>query len=83
MSRPHDPPQAATTVPTAATGPQITETECKRCGTYIAGLDGRYSCGVCGWSNAWSEGHRDLPAAEEDPDYPGPAAGKTKARRER
>lgn len=49
-------------------GPQITEAECRRCGTYIAGLDGRYACGVCGWVNHWREGHRDLPTADEDPD---------------
>ncbi|MDX3849708.1 hypothetical protein [Streptomyces sp. AK02-01A] len=49
-------------------GPQITESECRSCGCLIAGLDGRYACGVCGWSNHWSEGHRELPAAEDDPD---------------
>ncbi|MFB7643243.1 MULTISPECIES: hypothetical protein [unclassified Streptomyces] len=50
--------------------PDITYTQCKRCGTELAGLDGRYSCGVCGWSNHWSEGHRPLPRAEDDPDAP-------------
>ncbi|MFD3521757.1 hypothetical protein [Streptomyces sp. NPDC058653] len=48
--------------------PEITEAECRRCGTLIAGLDGRYACGVCGWSNHWSEGHTDLPGADDDPD---------------
>ncbi|MFE3600436.1 hypothetical protein ACFXP3_03095 [Streptomyces sp. NPDC059096] len=49
-------------------GPQITYAECRRCGTQIAGLDGRYSCGVCGWVNHHSEGHRALPTAEDDTD---------------
>ncbi|SCG01973.1 hypothetical protein GA0115259_107587, partial [Streptomyces sp. MnatMP-M17] len=35
----------------------------------IAGLDGRYSCGVCGWVNHHSEGHRPLPRAEDDIDH--------------
>jgi len=59
--------------------PQITETECEQCGTRVAGIDGRYACGVCGAVNPWSEGYRALPTAEDDPDYPGP--GKTQARR--
>ncbi|MCF3962008.1 hypothetical protein [Streptomyces fuscigenes] len=47
-------------------GPEITYAECRQCGTLIAGLDGRYSCGVCGWVNHHSEGHRALPRAEDD-----------------
>ncbi|MGW5850371.1 hypothetical protein ACWFQ8_20885 [Streptomyces sp. NPDC055254] len=50
--------------------PELTEAECRRCGTYIAGLDGRYACGVCGWVNDHSEGHRRLPRDDEDPDRP-------------
>ncbi|MFD8117108.1 hypothetical protein [Streptomyces microflavus] len=50
--------------------PEITFTECRRCGTHIAGLDGRYACGACGWVNEHTEGHRDLPTAEDDPDRP-------------
>ncbi|MFJ3923838.1 hypothetical protein [Streptomyces sp. NPDC090022] len=50
--------------------PELTEAECRRCGTLIAGLDGRYACGVCGWVNDHSEGHRRLPRADEDPDLP-------------
>ncbi|MFI5759267.1 hypothetical protein [Streptomyces sp. NPDC051569] len=50
-----------------ADGPQITASECRGCGSRIAGLDGRYACGVCGWSNHWSEGHRELPTAADDP----------------
>ncbi|WP_411105899.1 hypothetical protein [Streptomyces sp. cmx-4-9] len=50
--------------------PELTEAECRRCGTLIAGLDGRYACGVCGWVNDHSEGHRRLPRADEDPDRP-------------
>lgn len=74
-------PDTVTTLPTGPVpraagdgeGPQITETECEGCGTRLAGLDGRYACGVCSWSNHWSEGHRELPTAQDDPDYPGPA----------
>ncbi|MGQ4515890.1 hypothetical protein [Streptomyces sp. DW26H14] len=47
-------------------GPEITYAECRQCGTLIAGLDGRYSCGVCGWVNHHSEGHGPLPPAEDD-----------------
>ncbi|MEV7086406.1 hypothetical protein AB0O07_10990 [Streptomyces sp. NPDC093085] len=50
-------------------GPEITYGECRQCGTLIAGLDGRYSCGVCGWVNHHSEGHRPLPRAEDDADH--------------
>ena len=45
----------------------------------VSGLDGRYTCTACGWTNPWWEGHSSLPTAEDDPDYPGP--GKTQARR--
>lgn len=63
---PHAPGPA---VPEPA-APELTEAECRRCGTYIAGLDGRYACGVCGWVNDHTEGHRRLPRADEDPDRP-------------
>ncbi|MBW5484136.1 hypothetical protein GPJ59_20170 [Streptomyces bambusae] len=59
---------AESTAPLPA--PELTEAECRRCGTLIAGLDGRYACGVCGWVNDHSEGHRRLPRADEDPDLP-------------
>ncbi|MEU2181220.1 hypothetical protein [Streptomyces thermolilacinus] len=52
--------------------PEITTTPCRRCGTVVAGLNGRYACGVCGWVNPWWEGSNTLPTAEEDPDWPGP-----------
>ncbi|MCP9958976.1 MULTISPECIES: hypothetical protein [Streptomyces] len=51
--------------------PEITTTECRKCSAHIAGLNGRYACGVCGWVNPWWEGSSDLPAAEDDPDHPG------------
>ncbi|MFD0358127.1 hypothetical protein ACFVHW_30990 [Streptomyces sp. NPDC127110] len=70
-------PSAESTAPLPA--PEITEAECRRCGTLIAGLDGRYACGVCGWVNDHSEGHRRLPRADEDPDRP--AAGRRRPRR--
>lgn len=57
-------------LPAPLPAPELTEAECRRCGTYIAGLDGRYACGVCGWVNDHSEGHRRLPTADEDPDRP-------------
>ncbi|MEU8840761.1 hypothetical protein AB0D97_16765 [Streptomyces roseus] len=57
-------------LPAPLPAPELTEAECRRCGTYIAGLDGRYACGVCGWVNDHSEGHRRLPSADEDPDRP-------------
>lgn len=63
----------------ATEGPQITEIACVQCGRDLAGLDGRYTCTACGWTNPWWEGHSSLPTAEDDPDYPGP--GKTQARR--
>ncbi|MFD8948533.1 hypothetical protein ACFV0B_06730 [Streptomyces xanthophaeus] len=49
---------------------EITNANCRGCGTEIAGLDGRYACGVCGWTNHWSEGHRELPTAADDVDQP-------------
>ncbi len=47
-------------------GQQITMTQCGLCGTEIAGVNGRYSCGVCGWTNPWWEGTSTLPSAEDD-----------------
>ncbi|MFF0740816.1 hypothetical protein ACFYVL_10475 [Streptomyces sp. NPDC004111] len=55
-----------------AVQPEITYTNCRRCGTEIAGLDGRYACGVCGWANHYSEGYHPLPTARDDPDWTGP-----------
>lgn len=52
-------------------GQEITTTDCPQCGTQLAGIKGRYSCGSCGWSNPWYEGHGTLPTAEDDPDWPG------------
>jgi hypothetical protein len=49
--------------------PEITHTGCARCGTQISGLAGRYACSGCGWVNSYSEGHGELPALEDDPDY--------------
>jgi len=45
---------------------EITTTQCRRCGSEIAGINGRYSCGTCGWTNHWSEGHNELPTAADD-----------------
>lgn len=56
----------------AGTTPDITRTDCARCGTEVHGLDGRYSCGGCGWVNHHSDGHHELPGAEADIDVPNP-----------
>lgn len=45
---------------------EITTTGCRRCGTEISGINGRYACGVCGWVNNWAEGHTELPTAPVD-----------------
>ncbi|WP_436737145.1 hypothetical protein [Streptomyces sp. BBFR102] len=50
---------------------EITRTECRQCGTETFGVNGRYSCAVCGWVNPWYEGHGELPTAEDDPDWKG------------
>ncbi|WP_367038645.1 hypothetical protein [Streptomyces sp. Je 1-332] len=42
---------------------EITTTDCRRCGTEVSGVNGRYACGVCGWVNNWTEGHNELPGA--------------------
>jgi len=55
-------PQSARAEPVTE-HPEITYIGCARCGTQIAGLDGRYACSGCGWVNEWTEGHRPLPAA--------------------
>ena len=47
---------------------EITEAECRQCGTLIAGIDGRYACPLCGWVNHWDEGHGELPTASDDLD---------------
>lgn len=52
----------------AFTMPEITTTRCRGCEAEVHGLDGRYACGLCGWSNHWDEGHRPLPAGDTDPD---------------
>lgn len=58
-------------LPTDPLQAEITTIECRKCGTQVSGVDGRYACTLCGWVNHWSEGLRDLPPAEEDPDWPG------------
>lgn len=52
---------------------EITSTECRGCGAQVSGLNNRYACSLCGWTNHWSEGSSDLPTAEDDPDYEPPA----------
>ncbi|MFI1470624.1 hypothetical protein [Streptomyces wuyuanensis] len=64
------------TNPGPDTGTEITRTDCRQCGTAVYGIGGRYACPLCGWVNHWSEGHDDLPAATDDPDYPGPGKAK-------
>ncbi|WP_189273992.1 hypothetical protein [Streptomyces atratus] len=45
---------------------EITRTNCRRCGKEVHGIDGRYSCPLCGWVNHWSEGHTTLPTGRDD-----------------
>ncbi|MBU6530381.1 hypothetical protein ACFUIW_19110 [Streptomyces sp. NPDC057245] len=59
-------PEVAATAAAFLDGQQITSTQCGLCGTEIAGVNGRYSCGVCGWTNPWWEGTRTLPGAADD-----------------
>lgn len=47
---------------------EITTTNCRECGSEVAGVNGRYACGVCGWVNNWAEGNTELPTADQDPD---------------
>ncbi|WP_432043285.1 hypothetical protein [Streptomyces cadmiisoli] len=72
-------PAPHTRTPAAAAGflaaQEITTTECRGCGSQVSGVNGRYACGVCGWTNPWHEGHQDLPTAEADPDWPGRKRG--------
>ncbi|WP_256096056.1 MULTISPECIES: hypothetical protein [unclassified Streptomyces] len=63
------PVQTAAAAAAFLAGQEITTTDCRECGTQTSGVNGRYSCGVCGWSNHWSEGHTVLPPASEDPDF--------------
>lgn len=50
--------------PTVYAMPEITTTRCRGCDAEVHGLDGRYACGLCGWTNPWTEGHRPLPSAD-------------------
>ena len=64
--RPYAPPPATAEAAAAFLDSQeITTTDCRQCGTQIAGVNGRYAC-ACGWVNHWSEGHTELPATETD-----------------
>ncbi|MER5664022.1 hypothetical protein [Streptomyces mirabilis] len=45
---------------------EVTTTDCRKCGTEASGVNGRYACGLCGWTNPWSEGHTELPTADDD-----------------
>lgn len=84
VSRKPNPPRTRTPVPHAMdparaqaaaaflARQEITTTDCRRCGTQISGIRGRYSCGACGWTNPWDEGQGTLLTAEDDPDWPGP-----------
>lgn len=56
-------------VTTAVTSTEITRTDCRQCGTELHGIDGRYSCALCGWVNHWSEGDTSLPTESDDLDW--------------
>lgn len=47
-------------------GQRVTEKQCAECGAVVAGVNGRYACGACGWINHWSDGDTRLPGPEED-----------------
>ncbi|MFI6638896.1 hypothetical protein [Streptomyces sp. NPDC050504] len=51
---------------------EITRTDCPQCGAEVSGIEGRYACTLCGWTNDWSQGHRPLPEPEEAPEPPLP-----------
>lgn len=61
-------PEPEPTPDASAMPHEITRTDCRRCGTEVHGLDGRYSCPLCGWVNHWSEGHTELPTEADDID---------------
>lgn len=54
-------PEAAARAAAFLASRNITTTLCQTCGTEIAGVNGRYSCGNCGWVNHWSQGDTELP----------------------
>ncbi|WP_353940172.1 hypothetical protein ABII15_00295 [Streptomyces sp. HUAS MG91] len=66
MSDPHDAVTQAEAAASFLATQQITERACEKCGTMIAGVNGRYACGGCGWSNHWSEGLTQLPTSGDD-----------------
>lgn len=49
-------PDADLSTPERLAALKITQTDCRQCGTVIAGLGGRYACPLCGWANAWEDG---------------------------
>jgi ribosomal protein L37E len=59
----------SSSTPSVASTPEITSTRCRRCGSEVHGLDGRYACGLCSWVNPWDEGHTTLPDAEPEDEY--------------
>lgn len=66
-TQPISAPDTATAAAQFLATQEITTTDCRRCGTEIHGVNGRYSC-HCGWVNHWSEGHTELPSGDQDPD---------------
>ncbi len=52
------PADPAPEVPAARAALRLTQTPCQRCGTLVAGLNGRYACPVCDWANPWKDGAR-------------------------
>ncbi|MFJ4697160.1 MULTISPECIES: hypothetical protein [unclassified Streptomyces] len=58
-SSPGAPADAAPEVPAPVRAAlRLTQTPCQRCGTLVAGLNGRYACPVCDWANPWEDGAR-------------------------
>ncbi|NBM15908.1 hypothetical protein [Streptomyces sp. GC420] len=51
---------------------EITRGICGGCSAMVEGLNGRYSCALCGWVNRWDQSPAPLPSKEDDPDYDKP-----------
>ncbi|MET8954585.1 hypothetical protein ACWEO4_09730 [Streptomyces sp. NPDC004393] len=66
MKRKQTAPEAPVPAVEFLASQEITQTQCRKCGSEVAGVNGRYACGVCGWVNHWSEGHNALPTAADD-----------------
>ncbi|MER5888624.1 hypothetical protein ABT160_32770 [Streptomyces sp. NPDC001941] len=79
----HSPSGPEPATRSSAAESEITRTDCPQCGAEVLGVNGRYACTLCSWCNHWSEGHGDLPTAQDDPDYPSPGRNRGKGAQRR